>query len=293
MLIKFLLLLLMVIWAGSFPFIKFGLIELTPVNLAFWRFLVATPILFVYTSVKYKSKMLDFNCKEWLMLIFLGFTGVSLLYTVQFVALKYTTAINGSILINVSAIFIAILSFLLLNEEINAKKAFGITIGFIGIAIVISNGKIQFFESSTLIGDLLMLLDGLIWAGYTIVGKRLIEKKNVEIVTSWAFLFGTLTIIPFLAIDRFKVPEQTITWASILYMGLLCSIFGYLVWYFALEREEATNVAVYIYLIPLFTAVIAYFTLNEILTIFKAIGGFLTILGVYIVEKSKINTAKI
>lgn len=276
----------MVIWAGSFPFIKYGLVELDPVNLAFWRFLIATPILFLYASFRHKVEMLNFNLKEWLMLIFLGLTGVSLLYIIQFMALKYTTAINGSILINVSAIFIAIMSILLLNEKINIKKALGIILGFIGIVVVISNGEIRFFESSTLFGDLLMLFDGLIWAGYTIVGKSLLERKNVEIITSWAFLFGTLTLIPFLIFPGFKVPSQLITWSSVIYMGLLCSIFGYLVWYFALEREEATNVAVYIYLIPLFTAIIAYFTLNEVVTIFKAVGGFLTIFGVYLVERS-------
>jgi len=276
----------MVIWAGSFPFIKFGLVELDPVNLAFWRFLIATPILFFYTFLRHRAEMLSFNPKEWILLVFLGLTGVSLLYIIQFMALKYTTAINGSILINVSAIFIAIMSILLLKEKINLKKALGIVLGFVGIVVVISNGEIRFFESSTLFGDLLMLFDGLIWAAYTIVGKSLLDRKNVEIITSWAFLFGTLTLLPFLIFPGFKVPTQLITWSSVVYMGLLCSIFGYLVWYFALEREEATNVAVYIYLIPLFTAIIAYFTLDEVVTPFKAIGGFLTIFGVYLVERS-------
>jgi len=276
----------MVIWAGSFPFIKFGLYELDPVNLAFWRFLIATPILFFYAFLKYRREMLNFNFSEWFTLLFLGLTGVSILYVVQFMALEYTTAINGSILINVSAIFIAILSILLLKERINIKKSLGVTMGFVGIVVVISNGEIHFFESSTIFGDLLMVFDGLIWAGYTIVGKSLLERKNAEIITAWAFLFGTLTLIPFLIFPGFKIPSYLITWSSVIYMGLLCSIFGYLIWYFALEREDASNVAVYIYLIPLFTAIIAYFTLNEVITVIKAIGGFLTILGVYLVEKS-------
>ena len=285
MLIKVLLLLLMVIWAGSFPFIKFGLRELDPINLVFWRFLIATPPLFIYTLIKHGKKMVDFKLKEWVILLFLALSGVSLLYIVQFMALKHTTAINGSILINVSAIFIALMSYLLLKEKINARKFMGVAIGFAGIVIVISNGQIQFFNSSTFFGDILMVIDGFIWACYTIAGKNIIERKNVEIVTSWAFMFGILTLIPFL-IFQFRIPTQTITWISILYMGLLCSVFGYLLWYFALERETATNVAIYIYLIPIFTVIIAYYTLNETITILKAIGGALTIVGVYLVEKS-------
>ena len=56
-------------------------------------------------------------------------------------------------------------------------------------------------------------------------------------------------------------------------------------WYTALSKMEATKVAVYIYVIPLFTAVMAYFVLKEIVDIYTAIGGFVTIVGVYLTER--------
>ncbi len=48
---------------------------------------------------------------------------------------------------------------------------------------------------------------------------------------------------------------------------------------------DATKVAVYIYTIPLFTAIMAYFVLGEVIDIYTVIGGFVTILGVYITER--------
>ncbi|RLI78960.1 hypothetical protein DRP07_10555 [Archaeoglobales archaeon] len=56
-------------------------------------------------------------------------------------------------------------------------------------------------------------------------------------------------------------------------------------WYKALETEDASKVAIYIYLIPFFTAIMAFFLLNEEITVIKILGGILTILGVYLAER--------
>lgn len=283
-LVRIALIVTTLVWAGSFIFIKFGLQELDPFNLAFWRFFIATPLIFAIVAGKYRKKILSFTLKEWFLLVFLGLTGVSILYVIQFAALELTTATNVSILINSSVLFIAILSFLIFGEKISTKRAAGIIIAFAGILIVISNGELRFFNSSTFVGDALMVLDGLVWAGYTIAGKKILESHQSDLVTAWAFVFGTITMVPFLAVSGLHIPATTLTWVSLLYLAILCSIFAYLVWYWALEKEDASRVAVYIYLIPLFTAVMAHFVLNESIGVLKIVGGFLTIAGIYFAE---------
>ncbi len=282
--VRFALFFVALVWAGSFIFIKFGLKELDPINLAFWRFFIATPLIFAIVAGKYRKRLFSFTLNEWFLLVFLGLTGVSLLYVVQFAALRLTTAINASILINSSVLFIAVLSFSILGEKLSTKRTAGIILAFIGILVVVSNGDVKFFNSSTFIGDALMILDGLIWAGYTIAGKKILELHPPDLVTAWAFVFGTITMLPFLVIGGFHVPATTLTWISLLYLAILCSIFAYLIWYWALEKEDASRVAVYIYFIPLFTAILAYFILNEPVGILKVIGGFLTIAGIYLAE---------
>ena len=60
------------IWAGSFVFIKFGLKELDPFNLAFWRFFIAAPLLFAVVAGKHKRRSFSFTTHEWFLLVFLG-----------------------------------------------------------------------------------------------------------------------------------------------------------------------------------------------------------------------------
>lgn len=49
---------------------------------------------------------------------------------------------------------------------------------------------------------------------------------------------------------------------------------------------DATKVAVFVYIVPFFTAVMSFFVLREVISIFTVIGGIPTIAGVYLVEKS-------
>ncbi|MBO8181481.1 MAG: DMT family transporter [Archaeoglobus sp.] len=274
-----------IIWASSFIFIKWGLLELKPFNLAFWRFLLASPLLFGYVYLRKRDKLLSFEKRDFLPLVVLGLTGVSLLYAVQFMALKFTTATNASILINSSVLFIAAFSILLLGERITTARAGGIVVGMVGISLVLSNGKLNFFSSTTLTGDLLMIFDGLLWAIYTIGGKSLLERHEADALTAWAFVAGIFTLLPFLTFEGLQIPIKMLSWASIIFLAVFCSFVGYLIWYKALEVEDASKVAIYIYMIPFFTAIMAFFLLNEKITVIKILGGVLTILGVYLAER--------
>ncbi|WP_202318450.1 DMT family transporter [Archaeoglobus neptunius] len=275
-----LLALTMFIWAGSFVFIKIGLRELDPYNLAFYRFLIASPVIFLWVWLR--RGLASVNRRDLVFISILALSGVSLLYAFQFLALKYTTATNASILINTSAIFVAVWGFV--NEGANARRILGVTISFAGVVLLVSRGTADFFTSKTFFGDALMIVDGLLWAVYTVLGARMLVRYNHEILTAYTFALGTVYLIPFALWNGFANPFNlhAETVVSILYLSILCSVFAYVVWYYALSNSDSTSVAVYVYLVPLFTAVFAFFALNETPDIFTAIGGTITIVGVYI-----------
>ncbi len=274
-----LLLLVSLIWAGSFIAIKIALNEMDPYNLALYRFLIATPILVAI----FKPRLI-LNLREIAKFTILGLSGVTFMYVVQFTALELTTATKASILINTSAIFTALLSYLFLKEIISIKKLLGVLIAFLGVFLVVSNGEVNFKPN---LGDLLMIFDGLLWAVYTVLGKEMLKSYKAEDLTTYAFITGTLLLFPFAFARGLKNPLQLTLPAtlSILYLSILCSVFAYLAWYYALEKLPTINVAVFIYIIPLFTALLAYILLREEITSFTILGGILITLGVYFVEK--------
>ncbi len=275
----------MFIWAGSFIFIKVGLRELDPYNLAFYRFLIASPLLLAW--VIWRKGFGGINPKDWLYISVLAMSGVSLLYAFQFLALEYTTATNAAILINTSAVFVAIWGFV--RGEANARKIFGVLISFAGVILIVSKGKMDFFTSETFFGDVLMIIDGFLWAVYTLLGSKMLLKYDHETLTAYAFSLGTVFLIPFAMWSGVANPISVSfeTAIALLYLSILCSVFAYVVWYYALSDSDSTSVAVYVYLVPLFTAIFAFYALNEVPDIFTVIGGIITITGVYITATSK------
>jgi drug/metabolite transporter (DMT)-like permease len=286
--ISIILVLVSFVWAGSFIVVKTITEEINPIDLGFLRFLIATPLMFLILLIR--KKRVHIPLKELPSLSILGLTGVTLLYIFQFVGINYTNASTSAVLINTNVIFIALLSAFILKETLSKKRITGISLSFFGvIIIVLSNLQEENFNLNNIffIGSILILLSALCWAIYSIVGKQLLKKYDTLTVTTYAFGLGILFYIPFIFSDIISTIQKISLNGviAILYLAILCSIFGYMGWYYALKKIEASKAAVFLNLIPLFAIIMSYF-LGENIAIFFLLGATLIIYGVYLTQKS-------
>jgi drug/metabolite transporter (DMT)-like permease len=83
--------------------------------------------------------------------------------------------------------------------------------------------------------------------------------------------------------DPMTIPMPAL--ASILFLSVFCSIIAYLVYNVALETMDASQVAIFIYFVPLATIVLAWLVLGEGLTVASGIGGLLVLAGMWIAER--------
>jgi drug/metabolite transporter (DMT)-like permease len=288
LIIPIILILVSFVWAGSFIVVKTITEELDPIDLGFLRFLVATPLMFFVLFLRNKKSPIPI--KELPLLSILGLTGVTILYVFQFVGIKYTNASTSAVLINTNVIFIALLSALLLKEELSKKRVTGISLSFFGvIIIVLSNLQYEQFNLNNIFifGSILILLSALCWAVYSIVGKQLLQTYDALTVTTYAFGLGTLFYIPIIFTDIIStIGNLSVNgWLAIFYLAILCSAFGYIGWYYALKKIDASKAAVFLNLIPLFAIIMSFF-LGEKISIIFLIGATLIIYGVYLTQKS-------
>jgi drug/metabolite transporter (DMT)-like permease len=286
--VSFILVLVSFIWAGSFVVVSVATGEMDPVYLGFLRFLIATPIMFLVLFIRRKDILIP--KKELPSLAILGLTGVTLLYLFQFVGIDLTNASTASVLINTNVIFIVILSVLFLKETLGKKKILGISLSFLGvIVIILSNASLEVFSSEDMffIGSIFIILCAFCWAIYSIVGKRLLKTYDMFTVTAYAFALGTLFYIPFIISDIIPTIQTTSIngWLAVLYLALACTVFGYIGWYYALKKTEASKAAVFLNLIPLFTITMSFF-IGEVITVFFLVGAILITFGIYITQKS-------
>lgn len=228
-----------------------------------------------------KKKPLRFSIRDFPILIILALTGVTLLYIFQFTGIKWTTATNSAILINMNVIFIAILSSITLKEIFSNKKIIGIILSFLGVVFVVINGSMSLTLSTK--GDALIILSAICWAIYSVIGKKILDRYDPITVTTYIFILGTIFFIPF--IKDFNLEISFRGWMIILYLALFCSVFAYVAWYDALAKMDATKVAIFLNLIPLFAMLLSYLILEEEITIFLMMGAALIIYGIYLTEK--------
>jgi drug/metabolite transporter (DMT)-like permease len=287
-LIGLLLVLVSLVWAGSFIVVDVVTKEMDPIDLGFLRFLVATPLMILLVVLQRKPLALPKKELPWL--IVLGLTGVTLLYLFQFLGIHYTNAPTASVLINTNVIFIAILSGVFLHEALTKKRIAGIVLSFIGVFVIMFSDlskQEMTFDNLFFIGGILMLLSAVCWALYSLVGKRLLRTYDEFVITTYAFGFGTLCYIPFVAFHLVPVLQQTSLngWLAVLYLALTCSLFGYLGWNYALKRFDASKAAVFLNFIPLFTILMSFF-LGTNLTWFFLLGAGFIIYGVYLAQRT-------
>jgi len=265
-------------WGTSFIFVKIGLEEVPPVTLAFLRFAIAIPLLFLLMG-RPLGQPQSIEKREWGPLLFLGLTGVTLYHLFQNVGMGYTSASESSVIIASNPVFIALFSRILLGERLSKAKASGILIAFSGVVLVVLRDGAS-FGSPSFLGDLICLGSVFSWVAYSLyTKKRLLRSSPIEI-TAYSTLFGMIFLAPIaLATEGFAVPILPSSWLSLVMLGVFSSAVGYLLWNRALSETTASEAGSYLFLIPVIASAFAFIFLGERLDGLFFIGSALVIMG--------------
>jgi drug/metabolite transporter (DMT)-like permease len=227
---------------------------------------------------------------SWASLALMGFVGVFVHQMIQAHALRITSAVSTGWLIGLTPVWSALLSAWVLRERFGPVKVAGLGLGFLGAALVVTRGELGagLLALPQTRGDLLILLSTLNWAVYTVLGHPVLKRLGPARATTGALLFGWLMLVPFFVHEQGWRQYTRLTptgWAAVLFLGIACSGLGYLFWYGALEKVEASRVAAFLYLEPLVTLAAAVAVLGESVDATTVIGGMLVLAGVALVQR--------
>jgi drug/metabolite transporter (DMT)-like permease len=258
------------------------------VTLIFTRFALGVALLLALTAAR--GQPLVPPRDSWRSLALMGFVGVFVHHMIQAHALTLTTAVKTGWLIGLTPVWSALLSAWVLRERFGRPKVAGLILGFLGAALVVTGGRVGggVLALPQTRGDLLILASTLNWAVYTVLGHPVLKRLGPSRATTGALVFGWLMLAPFFGYSAGwrEYPQLTaIGWAAVLFLGVACSGLGYLFWYEALERIEASKVAAFLYLEPLVTLAAAVAMLGESVGVTTVAGGMLVLMGVALVQR--------
>jgi len=276
-------------WAGAFIAGKLSVPFIPAFTLTFLRFFIATFIL--YFVVKYKDKSnYKLTKSDFPIFLFTGIIGMFGYHIFFFTALKYTTAINSSLIGATNPIITTILCIIFLKDKITFKRTLGIFLSFSGVFLTITNANLSTIRSLALNkGDLLMLVAVCMWAAYSVFSKKVIHKFSPLILTFYSFLFCTIFLIPFVIYDRpwiFIGQVPYYSFLAVVYMSIFASVIGYLVQQMSIKQIGPSKTSIFINLVPIFSIILSVTILKESMSTIKLLTALLIIIGVYICQKN-------
>ncbi|MER9463916.1 DMT family transporter [Mesorhizobium sp. M0387] len=215
---------------------------------------------------------------------------VGVLFGVEFlclyIGLEYTTVARNTLLVNTMPFWVLVGGHFLLGERINARKLGGLVLAFCGLVAVFSDG-IAGGTDVTLMGDLLSLGSGILWAATSIVIKRskLVETSAEKLLLyqlAGAAIVGVL-VLPFAGPPIRAV--SALPALALLFQSLYIVAFTYVLWFWLLRRYPASALSSFAFLSPVFGVLCGAIILGEAPTtrIFVALG--LIAVGLIIVNR--------
>ncbi|HEY8911108.1 MAG TPA: DMT family transporter [Desulfosporosinus sp.] len=288
--IRLLMVLTTIFWSGAFITGKIAVGQFPPFALTFFRFLFALPFIFTIFYLRERGNLLP-RGRQWPPLIILGLVGTFCYHALFFTSLKYTTAINSSLIGAINPMVTTLLAAMFFSEQLTPWRVFGIILSFSGVFLFITNGDLQLISQFQFNkGDLFMLIAVCCFAVYSLLSRRYMKEYRLSplMVTAYTFLICVVISVPFVLWEKpttYLFSATASGWLSILYMSVFASVIGYLIQMVAIQRIGAPRTAIFINLVPIFTIIQSVTILGESITLFKLVGAAIVITGVYLATR--------
>lgn len=279
--------LLAIIWGSSFLFIKQGVAEMPVATVVAGRLimglvflvgaLVAMRLPFPRRALWGRLLVVAFlnNVVPWVMLAWGG----------QYIPSGVSALLNAT-----TPLFAILLSSVWGDEKFSAWQIGGLTLGFLGVALVISDDLVGMVgaqsNSQILLAELAVLIAAAFYAVGGIYARRAFAgEPPVQLATGQLF-FASLVVVPFALIPA-NLPTVLPSIPALLAvatLGFFGSGFAYFLFYGLLAEVGVTRTVLVTYLLPIIAMILGYAVLNEAITWQMLVGVALILGGVIFVN---------
>ena len=261
----------------------------SPLMLTFLRFAGAT-LLFWCVSFLIKDARVTKKDLGWFLIFTL--TGIVFNQGLFMFALNLTSPIDTSVIVTALPFATLIISALFFKDPITRRKILGISTGAAGaIWLMLSSAGGNSFGSGSILGDFIVLLTTFSSSFYIVLSKPLTLKYSPITISKWMFLFSTIIFLPlspkvFDTSQSIKADLGFWDIAGILYVVCGATFCTYLLLNMGIKRIRPTTVAMYNYVQPVVSSVVAILACQDVFSWNKLFAAIIVFLGVYIVTTS-------
>jgi len=284
MTVYFVLLFQSLIASGTHIVAKVVVKDVEPVTLTMLRSSMAAVALFLIILVR-KTKF-PFAREHYKTILLLSFLAIPVNQFLFLTAMKFSTPSNAALLYSTTPTIVLLITFFSGRERLTKKKTLGVLIALCGAMLIIFEHGIDLHSDYTL-GNILLAIAVVSWAFYTVGGREMVLQYGAFPISAATMIIGTVMYLPIGIMNTVRFDYASLTWghwAGLLYLSLGTSIFSYFLWYYALERIEASKVSIFSNLQPVLTTVLAVVLLGQVVTATFVVGGVIAVAGVILTQ---------
>jgi len=235
--------------------------------------------------------------KQWIPILVLSFLNFMISNGLSTLALQYKISAGlGAIIGAIFPLWLVVIGLFLSKEKIPVKAIFGLLLGFGGVCVIFYEHLNEFFDTKFRWGIFLSVIATWTWAIATLYTKKQASRFNPYFSLGLQMFISGIVLYSFSSISGKAIPVNTISWqswAAISYLVIFGSLIAFICYLYALQNLPTGQASIYAYINPIVAVVLGSLLFNEKLTLFLAIGGVVTLLGVYLVNKAyKIATVE-
>lgn len=221
--------------------------------------------------------------KSWRLLALMSLSGVLGFQLFLYLGLRYTTVINAGLINALTPLATALLSAILLREQLQRSQWLAAAITVLGVGWILSAGDLSLLLALDLnIGDLLMLLAVLSWSIYGIAGRRVMLTMSALETTAIGLFLSVIPALSLATVEGFYFIKPEVNGMVVAILAFVCigpTVLSLFWWNRGVQLIGPSQAALYLNVIPVYAIVLAVVLLDATLSRSDIIGACLVLVG--------------
>jgi drug/metabolite transporter (DMT)-like permease len=263
--------------------------DMPPMALTFFRWLLASLVLTPFVVSKLARDWPTIRA-HWRTMALLGSIGIALHNAIAYIGLNYTTATNGVVLNSFIPVMIIAMAWAFFGERLTRVQLLGVAVSLVGVLAILSGGSLATLARFRLnAGDLCVILAMAMWSLYTVLLRRRplgLDRLSFLFVLA---IVGVVIMLPLWLGETLLIRSPVWSaraFAALIGVAIFSSVLAYIFWNRGVELLGPAVAGLFVHLMPVFGALLAWLFLGERLEAYHLAGMALILTGIAVTSRA-------
>jgi len=272
------------IWGGAFIFIAIALTDFGPISIATWRVSLGAVVLLIIATLA--GQKFPRGLRNWRNVFVVGCLNSAVPFFLISWGQQFISSAETALLMAMGTFFGLVVShFSSHDERINISRALGVSIGFIGVMVLVLWDIIE-SGAGNLGGQLAVMTAGCSYATSSIISRRLTHLPMIS-TSAATMLSASLYMVPlaFLLEEPLPATVSQSSLFALIYLGVIATALAMTMRFFIIRANGAVFMSMVGYLVPLFGVLWSGLYFTDAINLQTLLSLGLILLGIAITRK--------